>query len=44
MRGGWRGCMEDLQQPDGGSVTTIAFRWGFCDTAFLPGVQAGFWG
>ena len=26
-------CMEDLQQPDGDSVTTIAFRWGFCDTS-----------
>ena len=26
-------CMEDLRQPDGGSVTTIAFRWGFCDTS-----------
>lgn len=26
-------CMEDLQQPGGGSVTRIAFRWGFCDTA-----------
>jgi AraC-like DNA-binding protein len=26
-------CMEDLQQPGGGSVTTIAFRWGFCDTS-----------
>jgi AraC-like DNA-binding protein len=26
--------MEDLQQqPDGDSVTTIAFRWGFCDTS-----------
>jgi AraC family transcriptional activator of tynA and feaB len=26
-------CMEDLRQPDGGSVTTIAFRWGFSDTS-----------
>jgi AraC-like DNA-binding protein len=26
-------CMEDLEQPDGGSVTTIAFRWGFSDTS-----------
>lgn len=26
-------CMEDLKQPDGGSVTTIAFRWGFSDTS-----------
>jgi AraC family transcriptional regulator, positive regulator of tynA and feaB len=26
-------CMEDLQQPNGGSVTEIAFRWGFSDTA-----------
>jgi AraC-like DNA-binding protein len=26
-------CMEDLQQPGGGSVTDIAFRWGFCDTS-----------
>jgi AraC-like DNA-binding protein len=26
-------CVEDLQQPDGGSVTEIAFRWGFSDAA-----------
>ncbi len=26
-------CVEDLQQHDGGSVTEIAFRWGFSDAA-----------
>jgi AraC family transcriptional regulator, positive regulator of tynA and feaB len=26
-------CMQDLQRPSGGSVTSIAFRWGFCDSA-----------
>jgi AraC-like DNA-binding protein len=26
-------CIEDLQQPNGGSVTEIAFRWGFSDAA-----------
>jgi AraC family transcriptional regulator, positive regulator of tynA and feaB len=26
-------CMQDLQRPSGGSVTSIAFRWGFCETA-----------
>lgn len=26
-------CMEDLQQLGGGSVTEIAFRWGFSDAA-----------
>jgi AraC family transcriptional activator of tynA and feaB len=26
-------CMEDLRQPNGGSVTEIAFRWGFSDAA-----------
>jgi len=26
-------CMEDLRQPTGGSVTEIAFRWGFSDAA-----------
>ena len=26
-------CMEDLQRTNGGSVTEIAFRWGFCDAA-----------
>jgi AraC family transcriptional activator of tynA and feaB len=26
-------CMEDLQRPNGGSVTDVAFRWGFCDAA-----------
>lgn len=31
-------CMEDLQRPDGGSVTSIAFRWGFCDTAHFSRV------
>ncbi|HEY2318922.1 MAG TPA: helix-turn-helix domain-containing protein [Solirubrobacteraceae bacterium] len=31
-------CMEDLQQPNGGSVTEIAFRWGFCDAAHFSRV------
>jgi AraC-like DNA-binding protein len=31
-------CMEDLQQPNGGSVTDIAFRWGFCDAAHFSRV------
>jgi AraC family transcriptional activator of tynA and feaB len=31
-------CMEDLQQPSGGSVTDIAFRWGFCDAAHFSRV------
>jgi len=26
-------CLEDLRQPNSGSVTDIAFRWGFCDAA-----------
>jgi AraC family transcriptional activator of tynA and feaB len=26
-------CTEDLRQPNGGSVTEIAFRWGFSDAA-----------
>jgi len=26
-------CLEDLKQPGSGSVTSIAFRWGFCDAA-----------
>jgi AraC family transcriptional activator of tynA and feaB len=26
-------CLEDLRQPNSGSVTEIAFRWGFCDAA-----------
>jgi AraC family transcriptional regulator, positive regulator of tynA and feaB len=26
-------CVEDLRRPDGGSVTEIAFRWGFSDAA-----------
>lgn len=26
-------CLEDLQRSNGGSVTEIAFRWGFCDAA-----------
>ena len=26
-------CMQDLQQPRGGSVTDIAFRWGFSSQA-----------
>lgn len=31
-------CIEDLQQPNGGSVTDIAFRWGFCDAAHFSRV------
>ncbi len=31
-------CMEDLQRPNGGSVTDIAFRWGFCDAAHFSRV------
>jgi AraC-like DNA-binding protein len=31
-------CMEDLQAPSGGSVTEIAFRWGFRDAAHFSRV------
>lgn len=31
-------CLEDLRQPGAGSVTSIAFRWGFCDTAHFSRV------
>jgi AraC-like DNA-binding protein len=31
-------CLEDLQQRNGGSVTDIAFRWGFCDAAHFSRV------
>jgi AraC family transcriptional activator of tynA and feaB len=31
-------CLQDLQQPNGGSVTDIAFRWGFCDAAHFSRV------
>ena len=31
-------CLEDLQQRNGGSVTEIAFRWGFCETAHFSRV------
>lgn len=31
-------CLEDLQQPSGGSITEIAFRWGFCDAAHFSRV------
>ena len=31
-------CMEDLQRHNGGSVTDIAFRWGFCDAAHFSRV------
>jgi AraC-like DNA-binding protein len=31
-------CLEDLQHPDAGSVTEIAFRWGFCETAHFSRV------
>jgi AraC family transcriptional regulator, positive regulator of tynA and feaB len=31
-------CLEDLRRPNGGSVTEIAFRWGFCDAAHFSRV------
>jgi AraC family transcriptional regulator, positive regulator of tynA and feaB len=31
-------CLEDLQRPNTGSVTEIAFRWGFCDAAHFSRV------
>ncbi|MGH2915480.1 MAG: helix-turn-helix domain-containing protein [Solirubrobacteraceae bacterium] len=31
-------CLEDLRSPSGGSVTEIAFRWGFCDAAHFSRV------
>ena len=31
-------CLEDLQRPNAGSVTEIAFRWGFCDAAHFSRV------
>jgi AraC-like DNA-binding protein len=31
-------CYEDLQRHNGGSVTDIAFRWGFCDAAHFSRV------
>jgi AraC family transcriptional activator of tynA and feaB len=31
-------CMEDLRRSNGGSVTDIAFRWGFCDAAHFSRV------
>jgi AraC family transcriptional regulator, positive regulator of tynA and feaB len=31
-------CMEDLERASGGSVTEIAFRWGFCDAAHFSRV------
>ena len=31
-------CEEDLRRPNGGSVTDIAFRWGFCDAAHFSRV------
>jgi AraC-like DNA-binding protein len=31
-------CREDLQRPNGGSVTDIAFRWGFTDAAHFSRV------
>lgn len=33
-----RRCLEDLQQRSGGSITEIAFRWGFCDAAHFSRV------
>jgi AraC-like DNA-binding protein len=31
-------CLEDLRQRNGGSVTDIAFRWGFCDAGHFSRV------
>jgi transcriptional regulator GlxA family with amidase domain len=31
-------CLEDLQRPNGGSITDIAFRWGVCDAAHFSRV------
>ncbi|HET9104134.1 MAG TPA: helix-turn-helix domain-containing protein [Solirubrobacteraceae bacterium] len=31
-------CLEDLRRVNGGSVTEIAFRWGFCDAAHFSRV------
>ena len=31
-------CFEDLRRRNGGSVTDIAFRWGFCDAAHFSRV------
>lgn len=31
-------CLEDLQRRNGGTVTDIAFRWGFCDAAHFSRV------
>jgi len=31
-------CLEDLRRPEGGSVTEIAFRWGFSDAAHFSRV------
>ena len=31
-------CLEDLRRPNSGSVTEIAFRWGFCDAAHFSRV------
>ena len=31
-------CLEDLERPNAGSVTEIAFRWGFCDAAHFSRV------
>lgn len=31
-------CLEDLRQPTAGSVTEIAFRWGFSDAAYFSHV------
>jgi len=31
-------CEEDLRRHNGGSVTDIAFRWGFCDAAHFSRV------
>ena len=33
-----RRCFEDLERPSGGSVTEIAFRWGFRDAAHFSRV------
>jgi AraC family transcriptional regulator, positive regulator of tynA and feaB len=31
-------CLEDLRRRNGGSVTDVAFRWGFCDAAHFSRV------
>lgn len=31
-------CLQDLQHPNAGTITEIAFRWGFCETAHFSRV------